>query len=419
MNREQLLAELNKAQDKVAAVRSAEVIDTDALSSAVVELDAVRSQLSAFDAFSTPTATTKIEANTATRSAAGALLAVAPDFAKRAASGENFTVNLDTRSDVFTGATSGGLDIVPIDYVTPFDYKPWRPTTLLNKIPVAPTESDTIAVYVETSRVNSAAPVARRTGNPADFQAYAESSVVVTKQLIPVVKIGHYVRTDADSLADQGQLNQLIAQDLQNGVTQEILNELVAETDTVNGLTSIAVVGNGRAQNVTYTMGTDTNANAVALIEGIRKAKTLSETTLLPAEWVAMSPKAAEALSLAKSNTGFYLSGGPFMSGDEATVWGLPIVICHQLADNDAESFGRVLVGSSSRLTIFSRRQTEIAVSNNVNGDFLQDAIRIKASVRLGVSNRRPEAIVVVNASGDAAVPSDYEVSANYATTGE
>ena len=390
MNRDQIVAELNKANERYDALATAETRDNAALADVAEEIVSFQTRLSGFDAIATPAPIVVRDEKPINHDAV-----LVKSWAERAAAGENLSVTLEGR-DIFTGVSAGGQDIVPIDYIEEIDHKPRRPLTLLNYIPVRPTTSDTISVFVETLWTNAAAPVKRRDGNPADYVAYQASDIQVVKQLVPVVKIGSYVRTDRDSLADQGQLQMLLSDDLQYFVTHEILNELVATSDTTNGLHSIAVTGPGRAQAQTYTLAGDDDADRIALIEAIRKAKTATEKALLPAEWVALSPAAYEALQLAKSSTGFYLSGGPFGDPNQNTIWGLNMVICHELADNDTTPFGRVLVGTAQKVTLFSRRQTELTVSENVNDDFLKDAVRIKASVRLALSNRRPEAIVVV-----------------------
>ena len=107
-----------------------------------------------------------------------------------------------------------------------------------------------------------------------------------------------------------------------------------------------------------------------------------------------MSPGVAAAIETSKNASGSYLGAGPFGSGAFGGLWGLTPVISFMLPENS------VVVGSTRGVTLFSRRQTEITVSENVGDDFLRDAVRIKASARLALANRRPECMVVLTEEG-------------------
>jgi HK97 family phage major capsid protein len=375
LERETLIASLNEAGAAVAALRQAEVVDTDALTSAIILLDAIRCELSAHDVTSTP-AVIVPAAPAAPATFASALRETG--IIDRAVNGQFGNAQIEGR-DIFTGGGMGSLDILVPEYDGTIDRRPRRALTLLDVVPVRATTAETLNVFVQTGFSSAAAPVARRTGGT--YGSYVESGISVERQTVTVAKVGHYVRTDIDSLADQGQLDSLLQDELAYGVREAIEAQLVAATDTTNGIKSLLT----GAQEMTYAI----DADGAAKLDAIRLAKTASELALLPADFVALNPLDIEAIELAKDGMERYLAGGPF-AGGPATVWGLNIVVNHALPA------GTMIVGSTRAVTLFTRRNTEIMVSENVGDDFLQDAVRIKASARVALSNRRPEAMVVI-----------------------
>jgi HK97 family phage major capsid protein len=377
LERDALISELNAASARVAELRSAEEVDTDALTSAIVGLSAVREELSALDARQAPVFTPAQAAPSAPTTFVGALRETG--LIDRAVAGERGTVLVEGR-DIFTGTgVAGAQDIVIPQYESTIERRLRTEQTILDVLPVRTTNSDTIVYFMETGFSNAAAPVARRANGT--YGSYAESDITIAKRTANCVKIGHYVRTDADSLADAGQLQSILEDELGYGVRQNIEAQLLADTNTTNGLPSLLV----DAQGMTYAAGAD----GAAKLDAIRQAKTLAEVALLPADFVAMNPADIEAIDLAKDGSERYLANGPFAGGPQ-TIWGLTVVTSHSLPA------GKIVVGSTRAVALYSRRATEVTVSDNVGEDFLEDALRIKASARLALANKRPEAMVVI-----------------------
>ena len=394
MNREQLAAELNKRSEVLTGLLSADTRDAEAIASATLEVEAISAQIRATDVATTPT-------TIATRDS----VAVSPNaeafraLQTGAASGAETMVSLDANvRDIFSGSPSiGGLDVVVPEFDAIIDRRPRRNLGFLDILPVRTTVSDTVVYYVQTGFSSGVTTVAKRSGSPADFAAYGQSNVSIVKRTATVQTLGTYVRTSRETLADASQVQAIVEDEILYSLREKIHNLIVAASDEEGSeLPSIAVVdGDNRAQSMTYTLAGDDNADRVALIEAIRKAKTAARKALLPADFVALSPAAYEAIQLAKNSIGQYIAGGPFV-GDEDTIWGLKMIEVDALSDNDETPFGRVVVGSTRGITFYARQSMELGYSENFNDDFVRNAAEIRGNVRCTLTNRRPNCVVVV-----------------------
>lgn len=377
--RDKLMAELNKLADRAAELRDSDA-SVDELIEVTARINGVRAEIAASDARDIPTAPA-VEAVAAPRSFGEAALETG--FVSRGINGTPGVVN----RDVFSGPAAGGLDVVVPDFTPGIDAQPRTDVTVLDLIPTVPTSSDTVTFYVQTGFVNASAGIPRRTtNNGATYGSYQLSDVTVEKKTVPVAKIGHAFPTDEDTLADSPALAALLNRDGIDGVRRELESQLLAASDTANGLSSLIVTGSGRAQVQEYAAGGD----GQDLIEAIRQAKTKAELAAIPASFVLLTPEARERVELAKDEDGRYLGAGPF-AGMNGTLWQLPMVTSYFLPEGvDA------VVGSFEKVRLRVRRGLEVQMTNSHAEDFLKDAIKIKVSGRYALENTRPEAMVVV-----------------------
>lgn len=377
--RDKLMAELNKLADRAADLRDSDA-SVDELIEVTARINGVRAELAAVDAREIPTAPA-VEAVVSFRSFGEAALETG--FVQRGINGAPGVVN----RDVFSGPAAGGLDVVVPDFTPGIDAQPRNDVTVLDLIPTIPTSSDTVTFYVQTGFVNNSAGIPRRvSSNGATYGSYQLSDVTVEKKTVPVSKIGHAFPTDEDTLADSPALSALLNRDGIDGVRRELEAQLLAASDTANGLSSLIVTGSGRAQVQEYAAGGD----GQDLIEAIRQAKTKAELAAIPASFVLLTPEARERVELAKDEDGRYLGAGPF-AGTNGTLWQLPMVTSYFLPEGvDA------VVGSFEKVRLRVRRGLEVQMTNSHAEDFLKDAIKIKVSGRYALENTRPEAMVVV-----------------------
>ena len=377
--RDKLMSELNKLADRAADLRDGDS-SVDELIEVTARINGVRAEIAALDAREVPSAPSEV-ASVAPRSFGEAALGTG--FVERGLNGTPGVVN----RDVFSGLAAGGLDVVVPDFTPGIDAEPRNDVTVLDLIPTVPTSSDTVTFYVQTGFVNESAGIPRRiTTNGATYGSYQLSDVTVEKKTVPVAKIGHAFPTDEDTLADSPALAALLNRDGIDGVRRELESQLLAASDTANGLSSLIVTGSGRAQVQEYAAGGD----GQDLIEAIRQAKTKAELAAIPASFVLLTPEARERVELAKDEDGRYLGAGPF-AGMNGSLWQLPMVTSYFLPEGvDA------VVGSFEKVRLRVRRGLEVQMTNSHAEDFLKDAIKIKVSGRYALENTRPEAMVVI-----------------------
>jgi HK97 family phage major capsid protein len=385
--RDKLMGELNKLADRAADLRDGDG-NVDDLIEVTARINGVRAELAALDAREIPTVPAVEAAAVSPRSFGEAALATG--FVERGINGAPGVIN----RDVFSGPAAGGLDVVVPDFTPGIDAQPRNDVTVLDLIPTLPTSSDTIVFYVQTGFVNASAGIPRRVTVNGDttYGAYQLSDVTVEKKTVPVVKVGHAFPTDEDTLSDSPAMAALLNRDGIDGVRRELEAQLLAASDTANGLSSLIVTGTGRAQVQEYAAGGD----GQDLIEAIRQAKTKAELAAIRATFVLLTPEARERVELAKDEDGRYLGAGPF-AGLNGTLWQLPMVTSYFLPEGvDA------VVGSFEKVRLRVRRGIEVQMTNSHGEDFLKDAIKIKVSGRYALENTRPEAMVVVGeAAGD------------------
>lgn len=396
MDREQILANINRAREALAEAREGD--DASAIARCTVDLKSAVADLEAHDAL-----------NPITRVAPRSDAPVARSFAdadgidgwiERTAAGNFGSINIE-RADIFTGTgASGALDIIVPDTDAVIDQRPRRELSFYDHIRVVPTESETVRWFQETGFVSAATGVPRR--KDGNYGKYARSAITIVPKSAAVAKVGTSVRTDEDTLADRPGVQDLLNIELPYAVREAIMADLLATSDTPNSIPSIAVTGTGRAQSITYTVVPgDEQATAMNLLVALRRAKTLARLAGYSATWAVFSALVDEALELLRSSTGVFIAGNPFQSQDASTVWGLSRTIVDALGDDideevDVFGWGRVIVGQSNTWRLRSRTGVEISSSANVDDDFERDAVVIKARQRLAVENRRPEGIVVI-----------------------
>jgi HK97 family phage major capsid protein len=381
VDRENLMAELNKLAANAAELRSADTTDTDAILDVTARINAVRAELSVIDARDIPAA--PVAAPSAHKSFGSA--AVETGVFDRGVG-----ASVVVERDIFTGTgVAGALDIIVPDFTPGIDARPRAALTLLDVMPAVPTSSDTVVFFVQTGFTNNAAGVPRRvTANGSStYGSYQLSDIEIVKKTAAVAKIGHALITDEDSLADRDGLSALLNSEGVYGVREAVERQLLGASDTANGLSSLIVTGAGRAQSQEYAFGGD----GADLLDAIRQAKTKAEVAQLPADFVVLSPEAKELVELAKDGEERYLGAGPF-AGANGTIWGLAVVTSYNLPEGvDA------VVGSTRAVRLRVRRGVEVAMSNSHEGLFLKDGLAIKVSGRFAVENTRPEAMVVIS----------------------
>lgn len=371
--RNQLAAELVELQTKAAELRTAG--DTDALITNSAHISSITAEIRSIDALVTPIVLAPAVTATQARSIVGQIYD--NGILQRASKGEYGTI--EVRGDIFTGA-GGSFDPTATDvFIAP---KAQPVVTLLDLLPIVPTDRNTIKTQVETGFVNNAAGVARYVSG--DFVTYAESGITVTQIELTMAKVGHILRTDIDTLSDVPAYNDLINRRIVDGVRQALEAQLLSATNVTNSVASL-VAG---AQTGTYT--------AATVLDDLRAGILLADEALYPVDFAIVSPAMLAHFDTMKATgTGNYLLGGPLAAaGVNKTLWELNI-IKSQFVKN-ADPLGKIVLGSTKAVTLRVNRALEISTSLNVGTDWAMDAVRTKGSIRAQVEITRPESFVVL-----------------------
>lgn len=277
-----------------------------------------------------------------------------------------------TTVDVTTGGS-----LVPLDQrVWPPIEKPVRPVRLLDMITIGDTDGEIVKWVKQTVRTDAATNVAFGTAAPeADYEFALQSSTVrrIT-QFIPGAK---------DVLADQGQLQTLIEQQLMTGV------RLRAEAQVLNG--------DGIGENflgILQTSGINTvnvrdgSHSTEYDLDALHRAVTAVRLGIFgEPDGIGLHPTDLETINLQKDGQGRYI----FPPGQEIeTLWGLVPVVTPLFTQ------GTALVGDYDWATLWLREGVMTNASDGYMDFFTRGLVAILAQLRGAFAVQQPAAFTKV-----------------------
>lgn len=248
-----------------------------------------------------------------------------------------------------------------------------RPIQVLDLIPVAETDSNSVTYWEETTRTHSAAEV-------AEGSAYAEDAFEWTERTSQVRKIATSIPVTDEQLEDRAQVRSLLDQRLSFGVRQRLDSQVLNGNGTPPNLEGILNVTGIQTQ----AKGSDPTFDA------IHKAMTKVRVTgrAMPGA-IVLHPNDWEEIRLTRTADGIYILGNPAISGP-MTLFGIPVV----LGDVIAEGTG--LVGDFSNFCrLYDRRGISIQVGF-VGAQFTEGKQTIRADMRAAFVVERPAAFSTV-----------------------
>jgi HK97 family phage major capsid protein len=312
--------------------------------------------------------------------------AMAP-FGDRVPEKARFQTDPISVKSLFTGtdATSAGV-FVTAEQTGILETLGRRPLTIRNVISVRRTGSDTVEYVRQTAHTNAAATVPEATSSATDGTATTitggykpEGSWAFERQTATVKTIAEWVPATKRALADAGQLEGLINDELRADIAEEEENQILSGDGSGEDLTGIF-----------NTSGIQTQAFATDIFTTVRKAITKARVVgrVVP-NAVALNPEQVEVVDLARENgaTGAFLGAGPFAMGPR-TLWGLPIV------ESEAIPAGRGLVGDFTKAVLWDREQTTVTVTDSHADFFIRNLVAILAEERVAFGVTRPTAFV-------------------------
>lgn len=295
---------------------------------------------------------------------------------------------------LFTGGDSASAGV----FVTPeqtgiLEMLGRRPLTIRDLVSKRTTGSDTVEYVVQTAHTNNAAPVpeATSTGPLGDGTGGTatkvtggykpEGSWAFERKTATVKTIAEWVPATKRALADAGQLQGLINDELRKDI---------AETEEVQILT-----GDGEGENlpgILSTSGIQSQAFDTDLFVTARRAITKVRTVgrVVPSAF-AFNPEDVEKIDLARENgaTGKFLGAGPFAMGPR-TLWGVPVV------ESEGVAAGEGLLGDFSKAVLWDREQTTVTMTDSHADFFIRNMVAVLAEERVAFGVTRPAAFATV-----------------------
>lgn len=268
-----------------------------------------------------------------------------------------------------------------------------RSLTLREVISTRTTGSDTVEYVRQVSHVNAAAPVAEATTTAAPTAPEGggqlvraagggykpEGSWEFRRETATVKTIAEWVPATKRALADAGQLQGLIDDELRKDIAETEENQMLR--------------GDGEGENlpgILSTSGIQLQAFETDIFTTVRRAITKARRVgRVAPNAVGLSPEDVETVDLARENgnTGAFLGAGPFAMGPR-TLWGLPII------ESEAFEPGRALVGDFTKAVLWDREETTVSISDSHEDFFTRNLVAILAEERLAFGVTRPAAFV-------------------------
>lgn len=294
-----------------------------------------------------------------------------------------FTGGSDTSAGAFVVAEQTGI-------VEMLGRREFR---LRDLVSVRTTSSDTVEYVEQTSHTNNAAAVAEATSsalpdvnaggtaleNPAGGGYKPEGAWAFARRTATVKTIAEWVPATKRSLADAGQLEGLINDELRKDIEEEEDSQILTGDGTGENLTGIL-----------ETSGIQTQAFSTDVFESVRKGITKARKIgRVNPNGIVMNPEDVEMVDLAKDLEGRYRGAGPFAMGPR-TLWGLPIVESEEVPAKTA------LLGDFSKAVLWDREQTTVTMTDSHADFFIRNLVAILAEERVAFAVTRPKAFVEV-----------------------
>jgi HK97 family phage major capsid protein len=261
---------------------------------------------------------------------------------------------------VYSGSAVGGAMVTP-------DYRPGvvdllqRPLTVLDVVPTAQTDSNTISYIREDTFTNAAAMVAEATATTGASGLKPESAIAFSRQSLPVRTAATWVPVTNQMLADAPMMRGIIDQRLMVMLEQTLETQILTGNGTGENFTGILNSGIS-----TIARGADSQADAIykaAVVVAVTGQAQPDTIVLNPLDWQTIRLARESA---ATATPGSYLMGPPSMVGAD-TLWGFRVLI------SQAMTQGTALAASMALGGMFFEREGATIRSGLINDQFVRN----------------------------------------------
>lgn len=248
---------------------------------------------------------------------------------------------------------------------------PQRKVRLLDVITVGTTDSDTIEWSKETTHTDAAAETAYGSDAP-------EADYGWTKQITYVKRIPHFAAATRGALMDAGQLQTLMANNLEAGVRRRVEQQVWSgdgNSENLSGLLSESITSTAR--------GSDTKWDAVhKAITRIRVAAVTSDE--LEPNTIVLNPADFENIVLEKESSGSARYSNDRGGDEPPTIWGLQPVV------TTLATSGTVVVGDFTQQWLWVREGVTVAASTEHSDFFRKGLVALVAESRCATACIQP-----------------------------
>lgn len=262
---------------------------------------------------------------------------------------------------------------------------PYRPLTLLDFIPTTGTDSDSVDYVRQLTRPSSADYVAETTNVTPGAEDGLKPTGSISWERVnePVKTIAELIPATRQALADNGQLQGLLQNELVYDVRRKLEQEIAIGPGTSERFAGLVT----DAAN-SYTRGASDPDENIA--DAIHRGMTTVLLDDYEVDFVLMNAVTDEKLELMKNANDDYMNGGPFRSS-VGTVWGRPKVINNSLEDD------QVVVGARRGAQLWLRSGVDVFVSDSHKDWFARNVLALLAELRAAFLVTRPNAFAVVD----------------------
>lgn len=285
---------------------------------------------------------------------------------------------------LLTGAsdTSGGAFLVN-DRLSGYTTLTRGELAFLDALPTITTTSDVVEWVEQTTRTNSAAPVAEATATTGTSGLKPESALAFVVNNKPAEQIATWIPATTRILNDLGLLRSTIDDELLYMLREEL------EVQTITG--------NGTSPNL---QGLNTWPGIQTMAAGANPADAIFNAALavrftggVPATAAVVGPTSLAALRLMRENAasgtyGGYLFGPPNQPGP-MSVFGLDVLTAQAVPANT----GYVLNMTATTLALVER-EGGVVETGYINDQFIRNIVTLRAELRALLIVRRPKGIV-------------------------
>jgi len=277
-----------------------------------------------------------------------------------------------------TGDPASGGDLVVADTQPGIVPSATRPLAVADLFASSTTDSNLITYMKETSFTNAADTVAEGIAKP-------ESTLTFDAVSDPVRKVAHWLPVTDEMLEDVPQLRGYIDARLRLGVQLTLDDQLLNGTATAPDIVGIRN-RTGLGPDVVKAAAPDTAGDAFA-----RAIAQVQTTTGLAASGIVMHPNDWTKIQLAKTSTGEYYGGSPFVQLPSLSLWGVPVAITNVMPE------GTGLVGAfRSAAMVFYKGGLRVEASNSHQDYFVLNKTAIRSELRAALAVMVPAAFCEV-----------------------